>query len=203
MALEFFKRPDVKISSLAVLPGTFNPPTRAHMAMAEAALAHCDQVLFVLPRVLPHKNYSGVGFEHRLSLLKASVAGHPRFAVAASDGGLFLEIAGECREAFGPDLEIALLCGRDAAERIVGWQYEREDMLSEMFERFKLLVARRRGAYVAPEHLSSRIVCLDIAGRWDHVSATEVRDRIAAGLDCRDLVPPPILSEVMRLYGTE
>src|ERR1700691_223723 len=90
MALEFVKRPSRIISRLGVLPGTFNPPTRAHMALAHAALAHCDEILFVLPRALPHKNYGGVGFEDRLRLLTSTVGSHPHFSAAASDGGLFL-----------------------------------------------------------------------------------------------------------------
>ena len=202
MALEFVKSPQTFVTRLGVLPGTFNPPTRAHLALACAALGRCDEVLFVLPRALPHKDFEGVGFQERLHLLRHAVAGHPRFAVAASGGGLFLEIAGECREAYGPEVEIAFLCGRDAAERIVGWKYDRAEMLTEMFDQFSLLVARRQGEYAAPSHLASRIQCLEIDGGWDAVSATEVRERIAAGLDWRELVPPEIAAEVQRVYGT-
>ena len=201
MALQFVKRQRTKISRLGVFPGTFNPPHRGHLALAHAALAHCDEILFVLPRALPHKDYGGVGFEDRLRLLEAAVAPHPQFAAAASGGGLFLEIAAECREAYGRDVEIAFLCGRDAAERIVGWKYEREEMLAEMFEQFSLLVARRQGEYAAPGHLASGIRCLDIEEGWDDVSATEVRARIAAGLDWRSLVPPGIEAEVLRVYS--
>jgi nicotinate-nucleotide adenylyltransferase len=201
MGLEFVKRPGHKIGRLGVLPGTFNPPTRAHLALGQAALAYCDEVLFVLPRALPHKDYGGVGFHDRLRLIAKAVASHPQFAAASSEGGLFLEIAAECQAAYGDSVEIAFLCGRDAAERIVGWKYEREEMLAEMFERFTLLVARRQGHYVAPEHLAARIQCLDIDEGWDAVSATEVRERIAAGAEWRELVPPAIAAEVLRLYG--
>ncbi len=201
MALKFVKSVNREIARLGVLPGSFNPPTRAHMALAQAALEHCDEILFVLPKTLPHKNYGGVGFEDRLQLLKSAVGEHPRFAVAESEGGLFLEIAGECRGAYGSEVEIVFLCGRDAAERIVGWKYEREEMLAEMFEQFSLLVARRQGEYVAPSHLESRIRCLDIDLGWDAVSATEVRERIASGLDWRELVPEHIAQDVERMYG--
>jgi nicotinate (nicotinamide) nucleotide adenylyltransferase len=200
MGLDFLTPPQGPVARLGVFPGTFNPPTRAHLALAHAALPHCDQILFVLPRALPHKIYSGVGFADRLRLLESAVAAHPRFAAASSGGGLFLEIAAECREAYGREVEIAFLCGRDAAERIVGWKYEREEMLSEMFEQFSLLVARRQGEYAAPAHLASRIQCLDIEQGWDSVSATEVRERIVAGRDWEDLVPPAIAEEVSRLY---
>ncbi len=201
MALEFVKRPSAAIARLGVLPGTFNPPTRAHLALAQAALAHCDEVLLVLPRALPHKEYSGVGFRERLQLLERAVAEHPQLSAASSSGGLFLEIAAECRKAYGHRVEIAFLCGRDAAERIVQWKYEREEVLAEMFEQFSLLVARRQGEYVAPAHLAERIRSLDIDEGWDAVSATEVRERIAAGLSWRELVPAEIAAEVERMYG--
>jgi nicotinate-nucleotide adenylyltransferase len=201
MALQFVKGPRREIATLGVLPGTFNPPTRAHFALANAALPYCDEILFVLPRALPHKDYSGVSFHDRLRLLETAVADHPRFAIAASDGGLFLEIAQECREAYDSGVEISFLCGRDAAERIVGWKYERDEMLAEMFEQFSLLVARRQGEYVAPQHLASRIRCLDIEEGWDDVSATEVRERIAAGLDYEHLVPPAIAADVRGMYS--
>ena len=105
------------------------------------------------------------------------------------------------RELTAPETEIAFLCGRDAAERIVGWKYPREEMLAELFQQFSLLVARRQGEYVPPPHLATCIRCLDIDEGWDAVSATEVRERIAAGLECDDLVPPAIIPEVLRLYG--
>jgi nicotinate-nucleotide adenylyltransferase len=201
MALKFVKSSIGKISRLGVLPGSFNPPTRAHMALANAALEHCDEILFVLPQALPHKNYGGVGFEDRLRLLTSAVEAHPRYSAASSEGGLFLEIAGECRGAYGDEVEIAFLCGRDAAERIVGWEYEREEMLAEMFEQFSLLVARRQGEYVAPEHLAPYIRCLDIDLEWDAVSATDVRERIASGSNWRELVPEHIAEDVHRVYG--
>ena len=201
MGLMFAKGPGMETRRLGVLPGTFNPPTCAHLALAEAALADCDEVLFVLPRALPHKDYAGVGFDARLRLLETALADRSRFSIAASDGGLFLEIAAECRDAYGPDVDIAFLCGRDAAERIVGWKYEREGMLAEMFEQFSLLVARRQGEYVPPPHLASRIRCLDLEEGWDDVSATEVRERIAAGKDYRHLVPRAIAGAVSEMYS--
>jgi nicotinate-nucleotide adenylyltransferase len=203
MALDFVKSPRKAVAKLGVFPGTFNPPHYGHLAVAEAALSHCDEILFVLPRTLPHKNFHGVGFDDRLRLLEATVSEHPQFAAASSGGGLFLEIAAECRQAYGRDVEIAFLCGRDAAERIVAWKYEREGMLDEMFRQFSLLVARRQGEYVAPDHLASRIRCLNLDNAWDSVSASDVRERIAAGHDCLDLVPPVIAEDVRRLYGAK
>ena len=85
--MEFFRRAPVTVQSLGILPGTFNPPTLAHIALAWAALARVDEVLFVLPRAFPHKTYDGAGLEERLAMLQAAVEDQPRYSVAASDQG--------------------------------------------------------------------------------------------------------------------
>src|ERR1035437_7662060 len=91
--MEFLRRSmDKPCRRLGVLPGTFNPVTVAHLALAEAALAVVDEVVFVLPRQFPHKTYSDAAFDQRVELLDMALAGEPRFSAAASEGGLFVEI---------------------------------------------------------------------------------------------------------------
>src|SRR5579862_4406903 len=99
VALDFYRRAAGVPRSLGVLPAAFNPPTLAHLALARAALGVVDEVLFVLPRQFPHKQYEGATFEERLEMLEAATSREPRFSIAASAYGLFAEIADECREA--------------------------------------------------------------------------------------------------------
>ncbi|HSQ05143.1 MAG TPA: hypothetical protein VLN59_13955, partial [Burkholderiales bacterium] len=152
----------------------------AHLALAHAALRHVDEVVFVLPRVFPHKNYRGATFDDRIELLLLATADSPAFSVAASDGGLFLEIARECRNTYSAGTQLSFLCGRDAAERIVNWDYGRPGAAAEMLREFELLVAARDGAYDAPAGHATAVRAIEVAG-YDAVSATEVRDRIARG----------------------
>jgi nicotinate (nicotinamide) nucleotide adenylyltransferase len=200
LGLTFFQRRDAPVHRLGILPGAFNPPTRAHLALAQAA-GHLDEVLFVLPRELPHKRYSGVTFEERLELLLKAVAGEPRFAVAASEGGLFIEIARECREAYGDGTSLSFLCGRDAAERIVSWDYGQPGAFRKMLDEFDMLVASRNGDYTPPPALQHRIHALELGEKCDHIAATEVRERIGQDDSWRELVPPSIAEEVMKLYS--
>ena len=153
--VEFFRRSAEILCRLGVLPGSFNPITVAHLALAEAALNVVDEVVFVLPREFPHKAYTGASFAERVELLDMALAGQRRFSVAASEGGLFVEIAGECRAAYGADVRLSFLCGRDAAERIANWDYGRPEAFAEMLQQFDLLVAARSGEYFPPESLSS------------------------------------------------
>src|SRR5712692_8152838 len=154
--MEFYFRATGKPAKLAILPGAFNPPTRAHLAMAEAALTVADEVLFVLPRAFPHKEYSGAGFDTRVELLRAALARNARFSLASSDRGLFIEMAREARLDYGVT-ELFILCGRDAAERIVNWDYGRGDSIEKQLEVFELLVASRGGHYDPPAPIRNRV----------------------------------------------
>jgi nicotinate-nucleotide adenylyltransferase len=178
-------------SRVAVLPGAFHPPTRAHVGMAKAALAVVDEVVFALPRVFPHKQYTAAGPAERMELLRAAVAGEPRFSLAAAEGGLFLELAREARAAY-PAAEVFLLCGRDAAERIAGWDYGAGDPIARQLEEYRLLVASRMGRYEPPEELRRRVIPLAIPAELEAISSSEVRRRIRAGEQWRRLVPDPV-----------
>lgn len=198
--MEFRRRAAGQPRSLGILSGSFHPPTRAHLALAEAGLRKVDEVLFVLPRAFPHKHYEGVGLEDRMRAVELAIAGNPRLSAGISDGGLFLEIAEEARQAYGPAPELWFLCGRDAAERIVGWDYGRPGVAEEMLENFGLLVAGRMGTYQAPQHLAHRIRALEIHGDLGSISATEVRERIRRGEHWEELVPPALHHLVRDLY---
>jgi nicotinate (nicotinamide) nucleotide adenylyltransferase len=200
MGLTFLRRSNMPVRRLGILPGAFNPPTKAHLALARAA-EQLDEVVFVLPRELPHKSYSGVSFEERLGLLMAAVQDEPRFAVAASDGGLFVEIARECQEAYGPGTDLTFLCGRDAAERIVNWDYGQPEAFPEMLKEFEMLVASRNGNYLPPLALQHRIHALELDENCDHIAATDVRERIGLDESWRDLVPESIADDVQKLYS--
>ncbi len=198
--MEFLHRAPGRPSHVGILPGAFNPVTVAHLALARAALARVDQVAFVLPRSFPHKEYSGAGMEARAALLLAVAAGSPAFSVACADGGLFIEIARECRVAYEGSVRVSMLCGRDAAERIVAWDYGVPGAIEKMLEEFRLLVAARRGEYSPPPRLAHAIGRLELDGEFEHVSASEVRQRIAAGAAWEHLVPAAVRDQVRRLY---
>jgi nicotinate-nucleotide adenylyltransferase len=198
--VEFFRRAPVHPERLAILAGTFHPPTVAHMALARAGLAIADEVLLVLPRELPHKTFSGVGFPERLEMLLAAAGEEPRFSVAASRHGLFAEIARECRQAYGSGPRLIFLCGRDAAERFMNWDYGRPDAVRQMLSEFELAVADRQGRYMPPPEFAGRVRALSLQTDLNEVSATEVRRRIAAGEPWEHLVPAAVVPLVKRYY---
>jgi nicotinate-nucleotide adenylyltransferase len=193
--MELIRRANGPISRLGVLPGTFNPITIAHLALARAALNHVDEVVFVLPRLLPHKQYSGATFDQRMQMLHAATHDVRQWSIAASDTGLFVEIAEECRAAYGIGTRLSFICGRDAAERIASWDYGRPGVFDEMLQAFDLLVAPRQGTWEHPA-----VEELALPDSCNAVSATEVRERIARGEPWEHLVPESIQSMARRIY---
>lgn len=198
--IRFFRRAAGEPQKLGILAGTFNPPTRAHLAMARAALDVVDEVVFVLPRVFPHKPYEGASFEERVRMLELALADESRCSIASSDQGLFIDIARECREAYGPRTQLYFVCGKDAAERVVNWDYGRPGAIAEQLREFQLLVFPREGAYEPPAELRDRIHVLPLVGCQD-VSATRVREAIRRKGPWEELVPAAIVALVREIYG--
>ena len=200
--MEFFRRAEGSPFHLGVLPGAFNPITVAHIGLARAALKTVDEVLFVLPRRFPHKPYEGASFEERIAMLEGGLADEPRFSIAAGEG-LFCDIAQECHEAYGGATRLSFLCGRDAAERIVNWDYGERGSIHRMLCEFNLLVAARGGEYVPPPELRHSVRALPVGDAYDGVSASEVRRRIRSGESWETLVPAGCRSRAKRIYGRE
>ena len=190
----------MKPGSIGILAGSFNPPTIAHLEVARAASQCVDLLLYVIPRIFPHKEYHGATLEQRIEMLDAAGLEAP-YAIGVTRQGLFIDIARECRAHFGAETRLSFVCGRDAAERILRWDYGRPGVVQEMLNEFELLVAPRGGHFEAPPEYAGRIHALDIAGGHELVSSTEVRERIARGQPWRDLVPEPIQERVVKIYS--
>lgn len=199
MALEFIYRTTKNPARVALFPGAWNPPTVAHVDIARMAHRHADEVIWILPRAFPHKRFEGAGFDDRRAMLE-TLARNAGFSAAVSDGGLYAEIAAEASEFFGPQAEIALVLGRDAAERIAAWDYGAPGFFDDFIRRHRLLVAARSGEYEPAGHHKDRISRLPMESTWDEVSSSEVRRRIAEGSGWRALVPPAIARIVADLY---
>jgi nicotinic acid mononucleotide adenylyltransferase len=183
----------------ALLAGAWNPPTRAHVEMARAALRVCDCAVLVLPRRFPHKGSDGAALELRAEWLRRIAEREERMAAAISEGGLFIEMAREAR-ALGAR-RVMLACGADAAERIANWDYGDTGCFADQLEEYEMLVAPRAGVYVPAAEVAGKFQALELDGAWAEVSSTEVRRRMAAGEGWEDLVPEVILESVREAYS--
>jgi nicotinic acid mononucleotide adenylyltransferase len=190
---------------VALLPAAWNPPTLAHLALAQAALEFAGEVLLVLPRVFPHKEFEYAGFDLRLEWLRRIANARAGLGVGVTGGGLFLEMARALRSADRKVEQVYIVCGRDAAERFLHWRYEREPSAVEQLREFSLLVAPRGeaslptgGVLTEVPHASVHTLKLDPT--LLDISSTEVRQRIGGGEPWTHLVPDEIVGEAGGVY---
>ena len=194
-----FVRGEPRGTRPGILAGAFNPPTIGHLALIDAAQPYVDQVICVVPREFPHKRYDGATLAERLEMLDRIATAHP-IDVAVAERGLFIDIAREAKAAFGRPADIAFICGSDAAERILNWDYGHPGAIEEMLDEFRLLVADRDVVFQPRPDLASRMEALTIRPEVSAISSTEVRRRIAAGEPWHELVPPQIHDLVKSIY---
>jgi len=198
--LDFVRITPGQPRTLGILAGSFNPPTIAHLELAQAASQQVDALIFVVPRAFPHKDYSGATLEQRIEMLESAGLEIP-YGIAVTGQGLFIDIARECREQFGPETRMSFVCGRDAAERILTWDYGRPGVVEEMLGEFELLVAPRGGHFSPLAEHRHRIHALDVRRGHEEVSSTEVRERIRRGAPWEHLVPEKIRERVRKIYS--
>jgi nicotinic acid mononucleotide adenylyltransferase len=197
----FHGRPgSADVRRVVVLPAAYNPPTIAHFAMAERLAKDADEVLFLLPEQMPHKQFEDASHEERLHML-AEIAQGDCYRVCSAADGLFVNIASACRSCY-PEAEIAIACGRDAAERVLAWDYADPSTVETLFALAELWVFARQGSWNPPGQWKHRVKTLPFPDDLQQVSATEVRERIAAGQAWQHLVPSAIHALVERIYAS-
>jgi len=185
---------------LGVLGGAYNPITRAHLLLARYSREQCklDEIIFVLPKILPNKPLVGVSVEQRLEMMRLGISGIPYISLGVCSHGLFLDIYLALQQIYPQKPEIFFITGRDAAERILTWCYDDPAAaLAEMFALLQLLVFERKGKLQLPENpliqkYLNRIHTLEMEENLDKVSSTEVRQRMREGRSIGELVPTEV-----------
>ena len=198
-------RPELSAPRLGVLGGTFNPPTRAHLALADHASRELrlDEILFVLPETPPHKKQLEASLEDRAEMVLRAIAGSEKFSAAIATHGLFLDIHRALAPHYPPLTRVFFLVGEDAAERILlDWLYEDPaQALEEMFRRFEFAVAQRGKPFAVPAdsltaRYATKIHSVHIPAEWETLSATRARERVARGEPIEDIVPSQVASYI-------
>jgi nicotinate-nucleotide adenylyltransferase len=185
---------------LGVLGGAYNPITLAHLAIADTARRTFDlhEILLLLPQVPPHKTIFGASLEQRLAMMQLAVRDLDYAAVGLSTHGLFLDIYHGLQEVYGQHPEVFFVTGRDAAERILTWEYaDTTAALQQMFTAFQLIVCDRDGTFRIPDdpRLSAyhhRLHRCALPTRYNHISSTLIRQRCQQRLPLDDLVPAAV-----------
>ena len=198
----------IVVGSLGVLGGTFDPIHFAHLALAQEAAESLglERVLFVPAGSPPHK--PGIEISpgaDRLAMVELAIAGNDRFAASRLEldrnGPSYsvdtLEALLASRRADGRVGETTLILSADAFLGLMSWHAPRR-----VLELARLAVAPRDGYPAAgPEFLATHLP--DLAGRAVfldgpriRLSASELRERAAAGRSLRYLVPDAVAAYI-------
>lgn len=189
--------------------GSFNPIHVGHLIVARAAAeaAGFDQVLLIPSAVPPHKQAdpSMASAADRLTMCQLAVSGMAGFAVSdielqRAEPSYTVETARRLRS-LGMT-EVCWLIGADTVPNLAAWR-EPEALLREV----RFVVAARPGhdidwGHVKPPYqfLQDSVVKTPLVD----LSASEIRQRVAAGLPIDFMTPPAVIDFIRqrRLYLT-
>ncbi|MFN2613526.1 MAG: nicotinate-nicotinamide nucleotide adenylyltransferase [Actinomycetota bacterium] len=188
--------------SIAILPGSFNPPTAAHVLLAERALSEgFDRVVYAYARSTVGKRPNGLIPEDRMLAVRAA-ATEAGMSIAVCSHGLYADLAEAAAAAFG-EVELSFLVGSDKVIQIFEerWYENREAALDRLFSRARLVVAPRadqgerlKVVLRAPENrrFSDRVDILRLHPAVSDLSSTRVRGLLRSGADPTGLLPQSV-----------
>jgi len=208
-----------------VLGGTFDPVHNAHLstALEVAKLLGVTQVRLIPCGDPPHRGAPGASVQQRLRMLQAALGDQPQFVIDTQelerDGPSYMvDTAANLRHQLGEQLPICLMMGMDAFLGLPSWHH-----WQQISEYVHIVVIARPGWQMAccemdaplSQWLSERQVAtvaellrvpagqifMATVSQMD-ISATQIREKIAAGESPQGLLPEAVLQliEKEKLY---
>ncbi|MFN8220250.1 MAG: nicotinate-nucleotide adenylyltransferase [Fimbriimonadales bacterium] len=191
---------------IGIFGGTFDPPHKGHLALAQAALEELglDEVLFVPAARNPLKGRGSTSAKDRLEMTRIAVEGNPKFAVsdieiARGGASYMIDTLHELQVALPADYW--LLMGADSLATLPQWKSpERVLKLCRFAVAARATVDRRiLEAKLEPE-ARAKIDWLKMPET--DISSTEIRDTVRRGRSASLWVTPEVLKyiEKQKLY---
>lgn len=186
---------------LGLFGGAFDPPHRAHVLLAEAAVAQLplDELLICPTGQAYHKPRDLTAAPHRVEMAKIAFAHVPhtlvdereiRRAGPSYTVDTLRELRSEQQAA-----ELFLLMGEDQAATFTSWrEWQAIAELATLCIARRQYVAQAQPPLALPAGVRHRFLMLPILAE----SATEVRRRMTAGEDIAALVPPGVAGYIAR-----
>ena len=198
---------------IIVFPGSFNPPTTAHLAMLKQARhfaylrGHMEVYAAFSKHIVDKETVERPLLLDRIVLLDALLRRHLRHTgIMLFNRGLYVEQAESVRASFPKVTKLYFLIGFDKIVQILDPRYydNRDAALHELFALAELLVAPRGSAGAEalsklldqPENrqFASHIHALPLSAVYRDVSSTRIREN----LDAHEQEVPPEVERFMR-----
>ena len=169
------------VARIGVYPGSFNPPTKAHLEIAGAAVAkyslqRLDFALSVSP--LGKAKVEVPSFEHRLEVIEESLCNHQNLAVVVTEAQLITDIAD------GYDI---VVMGADKWHQVndPGWYNNDVQARDRAVNRLPTVALAPRPPHVIPEELQLPVPddLLEISSTAARAGQTEWMTVAAAQFD--------------------
>jgi nicotinate-nucleotide adenylyltransferase len=195
------------LSRVGIFGGTFDPPHRAHLAVALAALRQLNlDVLYLVPaRTSPLKRHrTTAGMRHRAAMVRLLAGKDRRLRLSLMEfrrPGMSFTV--ETVRAFRkrhPHAELFLLIGEDNLRTFHRWHHP-----AAILGLATLAVYPRRGTGSRDGRGNRRVPCRMLNGRFDDLSSSEIREERRRGNERRDALLPSVNSYIRRhgLYGAD
>ncbi|MGH7642782.1 MAG: nicotinate (nicotinamide) nucleotide adenylyltransferase [Candidatus Dormibacteria bacterium] len=197
-------------SAVITFGGTFDPPHLGHLAVIKELRRLLDLPLVVVPTGIPgHRAAPGASPIQRAEMIEAAVQALNDRLVAVCRREVELPqptftvdtVTAWRRER--PARSLVLAMGSDVAAGLPHWKE-----VGRLLGQVKLLIFERPsvgepGSVVLEELrrrqlplVGAEVIALDVP----QVEATGIRERIAAGIDARDLIPGPV-ADYIQAHG--
>lgn len=177
----------------ALFGGTFDPVHRGHLQIAEWVqnLLRLDRVIFIPNLIHPLRKRGNItSSEFRLQMLNIALRDYPAFdcdPVEIERGGISYTV--DTLRYFNelyPQSDLYFLIGADNLNEFPKWKAPQE-----IVKRAKIVVYNRADATLPSSLPADRFIFTD--SPQINISSTEIRNRLASGLGCDDMLPGPVL----------
>lgn len=192
---------------IGILGGTFDPPHLGHLALAEAAMAalELDEVIFMPAYRNPLKEKRRTTpARHRIAMVERMVADHPNFAVSDLEtgrGGPSYAVDTMAELQYVRPAEYWFILGADALKTLPEWkQPERLLRLCRLAVTSRAPLSPAEALMRIPAELREHVDVFEM--KPADISASEIRNKLAAGQSVSLWVPKPVIQYIQeqKLY---